>query len=302
MDDDEKKLEMWLAAKVLWENTPDITDSQIIASLQPHYGDLVPTSNGTYSKKRSKERWVKKNPVKPKPRIRKKVEKKPPKVEKLTPEMENETGTMEKKWKNGASELVVFSAETNKAENMEKSATLENVTAGFEEILDSIVLSAKDRAKIIVKHRKRWEKQGFILDSIMEISTGLLEDVDDPSADADAIQKKIAVLGIINNTLDITTRANKIISEVEMPLCGITADDFQQSAQDIRLNALSHFSGIDEEERLARDRLKPELFARLRELEQVEASDDFGREDMNPSDPLDDNIDDVDYTYVEDDE
>lgn len=297
MDDKDLKAEMWLAARTLWENTPDITDSDIMASLQPHYGDLVPTSNGTFSKKRSKEKWAKKNPVKPQPIPRKRVAKKSPK-------MENETAISRGKWKNSAGEMTIFPSGANKVDEVEKSLTLENVTSGFEEILGSIVMGAKERGLMIVKHRKRWQTQGMINDKLTKLALSLLDDLESVSESAEIaekmaemVQKKIAVINILGNTLDVTTRAAKTISEVELPLCGITPDDFQQSAQEVRTNALAKFGNIDEEEREARERLKAELHERLSRIESRAASPDFGRSEDNP--PLA-SAEDIDFVNADD--
>lgn len=81
-------------------------------------------------------------------------------------------------------------------------------------------------------------------------------------------------------------------------MMGITADDFKQSEQDRRLGALASLGDIDDKEREARARLVPELHARLLELEQFEASPDFGAEYKD--DRSDDEIDEVDYTSVDD--
>lgn len=83
-----------------------------------------------------------------------------------------------------------------------------------------------------------------------------------------------------------------------MPMLGITADDFKQSEQERRLGALASLGNIDEKQREARNSKLPELHARLLEIEQVEASADFGAEYKD--DRSDDEIDEVDYTSVDD--
>ena len=105
---------------------------------------------------------------------------------------------------------------------------------------------------------------------------------------------------VLSKSLTDTTAslaaALKMISEVDMPMLGITADDFKQSEQDRRLGALAALGDIDDKEREARERLVPELHARLLEIMDVEASPSFGAEYKD--DP--DEAEGIDYTDVED--
>jgi hypothetical protein len=278
--------DVWESAKMLWENTPEITYDEIIDILQPIHGDSAPKSKGSISKRKSKERWVKRNPLK----MPRKEETKGNKAAKTS-------GNRRKSGNLSAQEITNVSTKTNKAQKREISPIQETLNGKLEQIIDTVVLSAKDRAATIVKHRKRWKAQGNIQDNVVTLALGLLDDLEDINADPETIQKKIAVINILANTLDVTTRAGKIISEVELPLCGITPEDFKQSEQERRLGALESLGNISQEETVARERLTAELQDRMRWIEDTASSSDFGK-----SQELDDDedIEDIDYTHVDD--
>ncbi|WP_198331412.1 hypothetical protein [Psychrobacter aquimaris] len=269
--------DMWEVARLLWENTNKITDADIITQLEVEFGNEVPKSTGTISKRRKKEEWQK-NTL-PAAAKRKKTQ--------------EESGKNRKNSKPKTSNNL---PKTNKAQTVEESPHLEEKKALVDGIMDNVVMSAKQRAAIIVKHRKRWKKQGDIQDNVVSLSLSLLDDLDDKDADPETIQKKIAVINILANALDVTTRASKTISEVELPLCGITPEDFSQSDQDRRLGALEALGDIDGQEREARDRLKAELDDRLEWIKETASSGDFGR----TPEPDDDGIEEIDYTQVDD--
>lgn len=274
---------VWDAIKLLWENTPEITYDEIRDVLQPTYGDAVPKSNGSMSKRKSREKWSKQNPLKT--------------TKKQEVAGNIKAKTKQKGGKSGnlpAREIAIISTETNKAQNEEISLAREMLNGKLEEISDTVVMGAKDRAAIIVRHRKRWKTQGSIHDNLTGLALSLLDDLDDINADPEAVQKKIAVINILANTLDVTTRTAKTISEVELPLCGITPEDFKQSEQERRLGALEGLGDIYNEEREAREALTAELNDRLRWIEDTASSSDFGQPEK------DDDIEDIDYVQVDD--
>lgn len=269
--------EMWEVARLLWENADKITDAEIVSQLEVEFGDDAPKSSGTISKRRKKEEWQKNT----------------------LPAAAKRKKTQEENAKNRKNPKPKTSnnlPKTNKAQTAEELPRLEEKKAFVDGIMDNVVMSAKQRATIIVKHRKRWEKQGNIQDNVVSLSLSLLDDLDDPDADPETIQKKIAVINILANALDVTTRASKTISEVELPLCGITQEDFKQSDQERRLGALEALGDIHTEEQEARERLKAELDERLEWIKETASSGDFGR----TPEPDDEDIEEIDYTAVDD--
>ena len=270
--------DMWDVARFLWENTRKITDTDIIAQLEVEFGDKAPRSNGTISKRRKKEEW-KKNSL-PEASKRKKKE--------------EESAKTRKNSKEKTSNIL---PKTNKAQTLEKSSYLEEKKADINGVIDNVVMGVKDRAAIIVKTCKRWRLVGEIADQTTILSLGLVDMANDSDADPEEIQKTLVLTSALSNTLDTLTRSLKTISEVELPLCGITPEDFSQSDQDRRLGALEALGDIDGQEREARDRLKAELDDRLEWIKETASSGDFGR---TPEPDDDDDIEEIDYTQVDD--
>lgn len=59
MDNNALPDDVWAAARLIWENTVKITDSELIEQLTVSFGDAAPKSTGTISKRRSKHKWKK---------------------------------------------------------------------------------------------------------------------------------------------------------------------------------------------------------------------------------------------------
>lgn len=302
------KDEIWAAAKLLWENTPEITDLEMVDQLQITYGIAAPKSGGTISKRRRKESWTKKNLVKP---------------VKNSAKMESGRAGIANKRNQESRDSNSITSKTNKAQTSELGTELELAESKIGEITESVVIDAQGRAAIINKTRRRYANLGKLFDQAVGITLSIVDladeadkaeqdalagnygagfeigenSNDEPSNDVEAAAQKVQKAMVLSKALTDTTTslaiALKTISEVEMPLCGITADDFKQSDQDRRLGALAALGDIDAKEREARERLAPELHERLKRIMATEASDDFGKEDRV------DDIDDIDYTSVD---
>jgi len=292
MDNNKLPDNVWEAARLIWENTITITDRELVGQLHAHFSDEAPKSIGTISKRRKKEGWVKNNLVTPaKNKGRKRATKQEPKVE-------TKQGDDDGNRKQNRQDLVLLpiqDKQNNRAEKKETRRSKETKNSTLEEITKNVVIDAKGRAKIILEHREVWSTIRGISKQTGNLLLDIMDAVEDKDADPEDLQKKFVVVGVLSQTLDSLTKSQKIISEVEMPLCGIGADDFKQSDRERRMGALAKIGNIDEEERLARDRLIPELNQRLRDIEATAASPDFGR-DTNDDD---DDIDEVDYTAVD---
>ena len=157
-----------------------------------------------------------------------------------------------------------------------------------------IVLSTEQRASVIIKHRNRLHNLGALEDVITMLSLDVAENVLNPTPieldhistgedddyrfhddEEDPIAKKLGVIKSLSFVLGNLTQAQKVIAEQEMPMCGISAEDFKQSEQERRLGALEALAGIDEEERAAREKLHKELQERMQSLTQLEHDPDF---------------------------
>lgn len=307
MNDHYDRDEVWAAAKFIWENTPDITDRELIEQLQIEYGNTAPKSTGTISKRRKKEEWRKQDLTNSL------------KIGAYT-EASGQGSKRNRKQKTHNSKIIP--SKTNKAQNTEADRKLEAAGSKIEEIADSVVIDAKGRAAIINKTRRRYDNLGKLFDQAVGITLSIVdladeaekaeqdalagnygadfeigENDDEPVSNVEVAAQRVQKAMVLSKALSDTTTslaiALKTISEVEMPLCGITADDFKQSDQDRRLGALAALGDIDAKEREARERLAPELHERLKRIMATEASDDFGKEDRV------DDIDDIDYTSVD---
>lgn len=278
--------DVWEAARFLWENTATISDRDLVEHLITHFGEDAPKTNSAISRRRRKENWVKINLVSPKEASTKKRKKQAPS------EHQKKKTEHQKVQK---TELVP--TKTNKAQNGDKSSTKAPIKSALEEITDNVVMGVKERASVIVKTRKRWRLVGEIADQTTTLSLGLLDMANDIDADPEEIQKTLVLTGALSNTLDTLTRSLKTISEVELPLCGITPEDFSQSDQERRLGALEALGDIHSEEAEARARLKAELDERLEWIKETADSGDFGRTPASD----DDDIEEIDYTHIDDD-
>ena len=308
------KDEIWAAAKFIWENTPEITDLEMVDQLYTAYGSAAPKSGGTISKRRRKESWTKINLVKQVKDSAKTGLKRDGIATKRNQESRDSNSIPSK---------------TNKAQNSELDAELESAGLKISEITESVVIDAQGRAAIINKTRLRYANLGKLFDQATGITLSIVDladeaqraeketlagnygadfqigENDDSESDAAseaefAIEKLKRALMLSKSLSDTTTSlaiALKTISEVELPLCGITPEDFSQSDQERRLGALEALGDINAEEEEARARLKAELDDRLEWIKETANSGDFGR----TPEPDDDDIEEIDYTQVDDD-
>ena len=318
MDNRPLPTDIWEAARLIWENTATITDRELIDQLSDAFGEEAPKSSGTISKRRKKEAWKKHNLIKPS---------KSGSTATKTGAKAEATGAGSKQTrKQKAQKKSLIPSKTNKAQNTEASAIEEARQAVIGDISESVVVNAADRAKVIQKYRRRYKNLGDLFDQALDITLSIKDLADDvtraeqdalvgnyganfeigentkaePSSEVEMAGQRVQKAMVLSKSLTDTTTslaiALKAISEVDMPLLGITADDFKQSEQDRRLGALAALGDIDDKEREARARLVPELHARLLEIMDVEASPSFGAEYKD--DP--DEAEEVDYTDVED--
>lgn len=279
------KDEVWVSARFIWENTPNITDRELIEQLKTGYGNAAPKSSGTISKRRKKENWVKNSLVQ---------------TSKRDIDIEVNSDGSKPEWKQKTQNTHLISSKTNKAENLESDTELEAAGSKIEGIVESVVIDAQGRAKIIKNTRRRFDNLGQLFDQALTAALSLQGYADAASEDPEAgeqVQKALLLSESLSDTVGNLAKSLKIIAEVEMPLCGITADDFKQSDQDRRLNALAALGDIHEQEQAARERLIPQLHARLSAIGKIAESEDLGAEYNNQ--PLQIQSDVMDYTALD---
>ncbi|MFZ3142534.1 hypothetical protein [Psychrobacter glacincola] len=279
------KDEVWASARFIWENTPNLTDRELIEQLKTGYGNAAPKSSGTISKRRKKENWVKNSLVQ---------------TSKKDMDLEANSDGSKPKWKQKPQNTYLVSSKTNKAQNLESDTELEAAGSKIEGIVESVVIDAQGRAKIIKNTRRRFNNLGQLFDQALAAALSLQRYADAADEDPEAgeqVQKALLLSESLSDTVGNLAKSLKIIAEVEMPLCGITADDFKQSDQDRRLNALAALGDIHEQEQAARARLIPQLHARLLEIEKTAESEDFGIEHNDQPPQIQNDV--VDYTALD---
>ena len=279
------KDEVWASARFIWENTPNITDRELIEQLNTGYGNAAPKSSGTISKRRKKENWVKNSLVQ---------------TSKKDMDLEANSDGSKPEWKQKPQNTHLIPSKTNKAENLESDTELEAAGSKIEGIVESVVIDAQGRAKIIKNTRRRFDNLGQLFDQALTVALSLQGYADAASEDPEAgeqVQKALLLSESLSSTVGNLAKSLKIIAEVEMPLCGITADDFKQSDQDRRLNALAALGDIHEQEEAARARLIPQLHARLLGIEKTAESEDFGIQYNDQQPQIQSDV--VDYTALD---
>ena len=279
------KDEVWASARFIWENTPNLTDRELIEQLKTGYGNAAPKSSGTISKRRKKENWVKNSLVQ---------------TSKKDMDLEANSDGSKPKWKQKLQNTHLIPSKTNKAENLESDTELEVAGSKIEGIVESVIIDAQGRAKIIKNTRSRFDNLGQLFDQALIAALSLQGYANAASEDPEAgeqFQKALLLSESLSDTVGNLAKSLKIIAEVEMPLCGITADDFKQSDQDRRLNALAALGDIHEQEQAARARLIPQLHARLLEIEKTAESEDFGIQYNDQQPQIQSDV--VDYTALD---
>lgn len=279
------KDEVWASARFIWENTPNITDRELIEQLNTGYGNAAPKSSGTISKRRKKENWVKNNLVQ---------------TPKKDMDLEANSDGSKPEWKQKPQNTHLISSKTNKAENLESDTELEAAGSKIEGIVESVVIDAQGRAKIIKNTRRRFDNLGQLFDQALTAALslqGYANAADEDPEAGEQVQKALLLSESLSDTVGNLAKSLKIIAEVEMPLCGITSDDFKQSDQDRRLNALAALDDIHEQEQAARARLIPQLHARLLEIEKTAESEDFGIQYNDQQPQIQSDV--VDYTALD---
>ena len=279
------KDEVWASARFIWENTPNLTDRELIEQLKTGYGNAAPKSSGTISKRRKKENWDKNSLVQ---------------TSKKDMDLEANSDGSKPEWKQKPQNTHLIPSKTNKAENLESDTELEAAGSKIEGIVESVVIDAQGRAKIIKNTRSRFDNLGQLFDQALTAALSLQGYANAASEDPEAseqFQKTLLLSESLSDTVGNLAKSLKIIAEVEMPLCGITSDDFKQSDQDRRLNALAALGDIHEQEQAARARLIPELHARLLEIEKTAESEDFGIQYNDQQPQIQSDV--VDYTALD---
>lgn len=254
--------DMWEAARVIWENTPSMSDRDLLTRLQELYDDKAPKTHSAITRRRNKEKWVKKTKITHHSSTKKQAPRKKPSTKK----------------EENTSQSLDNTGENNKENDSENQAPPGTTLTVWQEVEEKVIkeatklaLSIEEKAQIIMKHRKRLAHLGELQENTIGVVNSLYGL--DPKFDGDEIVQTIQIAETLSKTLKQLTDSQKVIAEQEMPLSGITPDDFHQSESEKRQASIEAMAGIAEQERMNRQAKLPALMARLKELENMDLND-----------------------------
>ena len=301
------KQEVWESARFIWENTDDISDRELIERLQEAFGDAAPKSAGTISKRRKKEDWQKNNLLDSNQEAKKEAK---------------QGGSTQKRKQNRSSDGLLPEKD-NKVEKTEAVTTLEAGKQAIAEISTSVVKTVEDKAILINSHRRNWRHLGQLHDRVTSLASEVLDaafaeqqwDIGEgpfteedakriaimQEEEADELKKKMAVLNLMGGTLQALVFTSKAISEVELPLNGITPEDFTESDTARRQKNLEKLDGINEEQNALREEAQRKMKLRALAFEQeAEAFEEIESTHDGSGDIGYEDTEEVDYTEVSD--
>ena len=262
--------DVWEGARIIWESTQKITDRELLAQLQEIYGDKAPKSHTAIGRRR--KNWAKNNfgdgdigapkthqAKKPRTKNAPRNKNNAPKMHQNNKEHLDAPNKDDAPKMNQNTGLVVW------------AKTEQRIHAAAEKL----ILDKQEKAKIILKQRRRIKKLGELQDTILDTINNSLRGFDQDE-DGEKIAKpdsSMASTMRAARVLSTLTTSQKSLYEQEMTVCGIKKDDFEISDQERRMQSLKLLDGIDEEERRARDEKLPELMERLRLFESMSVDD-----------------------------
>lgn len=302
------KQDVWESARFIWEYTDDISDRDLIERLQEAFGDAAPKSAGTISKRRKKEGWQKKNLLDSNQEAKKGAK---------------QGGSTQKRKQNRPSEGLLPKTD-NKVGKTEAVTTLEAGKQAIEQISTSVVKAVEDKAILINSHRRNWRHLGQLHDRVTNLASEVLDAalaeqqwdimgegrLTEEEAEriatmreeeADELKKKMSVLNLMGGTLQALVFTSKAISEIELPLNGITPEDFTESDTARRQKNLEKLDGVNDEQDALREEMQRQMKQRALAFEQeADAFESVESAHDGSSGIGCENTEEVDYTDVSD--
>lgn len=256
--------DVWEAARIIWENTPKISDRELLERLIETFGKRAPTSHTTIGRKRKSQKWVKKaglDAPKKDTETKKKRTKNAPKARATKAQNNNNTSKNNKEHDSAPSQ-------ENKSDNAPKQGALilwQHTEDKIKAEAERIILDAKEKAKIVLKHRRRISQLGALQETVLDTLNNLQHL--DPEFDGEKVAQVLGISDASARVLRALTDSQESIFKQEMTVCGITMADFEMSEQDRRMAGLAALEGIADEEAQMRQTLKAELTERLAQIE-----------------------------------
>lgn len=256
--------DVWEAARIIWENTPKISDRELLERLIETFGKRAPTSHTTIGRKRKSQKWVKKaglDAPKKDTETKKKRTKNAPKARATKAQNNNNTSKNNKEHDNAPSQ-------ENKSDNAPKQGALilwQHTEDKIKAEAERIILDAKEKVKIVLKHRRRIKQLGELQETVLDTLNNLQHL--DPEFNGEKVAQVLGISDASAKVLRALTDSQESIFKQEMTVCGITMADFEMSEQDRRMAGLAALEGIADEEAQMRQTLKAELTERLAQIE-----------------------------------
>ena len=256
--------DVWEAARIIWENTPKISDRELLERLIETFGERAPTSHTTIGRKRKSQKWVKKaglDAPKKDTQTKKKRTKNAPKAKATKAQNNNNTSKNNKEHDNAPKQ-------ENKSDNAPKQGALilwQHTEDKIKAEAERIILDAKEKAKIVLKHRHRISQLGALQETVLDTLNNLQHL--DPEFDGEKVAQVLGISDASARVLRALSDSQESIFKQEMTVCGITMADFEMSEQDRRMAGLAALEGIADEEAQMRQTLKAELTERLAQIE-----------------------------------
>ena len=280
--------DMWEAARILWENTPGMTDREVHDRLIELYPDEAPKNHSSVARRRQKEKWQRKNPLnatesatdatssnKSSANRSKSAKNATKKAKKTANDCNkndsNSSQTLDDTDQNNKeSDDATNESDCNKNCNTGLVLWSETEKRMYREV-EKLILDNQQKTEIIIKHRKRIRQAG----ELWETNAKLLQALHglDAAEDGETIKQILVSAESISRTLTALTMSQKVLFEQEMLVCGIKWEDFEMSEQDRRMEGMKALDGIYEEAQRKREELKQAMQQRLPEFENLNLND-----------------------------
>lgn len=266
--------DVWEAARIIWENTPKISDRELLERLIETFGERAPKAHTAIYKRRKKENWQKNETVSTGTEAETKGTDEGTKTPSGNKKPKNTSQSLEKSSENnkGTDEGTSSRGGNTGNNSINQSLILwQHTEQKIKAEAERIILDAKEKAKIVLKHRRRIGQLGALQETVLDTLNNLQHL--DPEFDGEKVAQVLGISDASARVLRALTDSQESIFKQEMTVCGITMADFEMSEQDRRMAGLAALEGIADEEAQMRQTLKAELTERLAQIETMTLDD-----------------------------
>lgn len=273
---------VWEGARVLWENSSNLTDRELYERLKVIYGDDAPKSHTTIGRRRKKENWQRKFTLEDEKAPDEEID-----APKNAPNKKKTTNSRTKKPRKNAENDDNSSKNNRESEDApsENSRTKNNAEIIlWREVEEKVYNEAR---KVLLtqeqKNKKIFELQDLLNDGIVmaQSHNALTNRLAEVLGVDDEATKQVAVISESygRNTGMYISNLESIM-KMAFTVFGIKMQDFEISEQDRRMEGMKALDGIYEEAQRKRDELQQAMQKRLPEFENLTLDDaEFGESD-----------------------